>query len=95
MARSILLPTLAFSLLAGCTTTNLPPLAPDDPASADAPEAVTGPARSVLGIDDLTQRTHHLITARAQENIEGQQQQQPNQNMQNMPDMKDMPGMQH
>jgi hypothetical protein len=71
-----------------CATTALSSLATNNPASANAREAVTPPARPVLGIDQATQRTSQLIAARAEQESQGQSEQQPEQNMQTMPGMK-------
>ena len=50
-------------LLAGCST---PPLVLDrtHPASTDAPESATAPARSTLRADENTQRTRELFKQR-------------------------------
>jgi len=77
-----------LSLLAGCAANALPPLTTNNPASADAREAVSPPARSLLAIDQASKRTSQLITARAEQERQGQSQPQPEQNMQNMPGMK-------
>jgi hypothetical protein len=88
MSRQSFLSILTLSLLAGCVTSTLPPLTTSNPASAEAREAVTPPARPVLGIDQATQLTSQLIAARAEQESQGQSQRQPEQNMQNMPGMK-------
>jgi hypothetical protein len=88
MSRLSFLSILPLSLLAGCVTGTLSPLTTNNPASADAREAVSPPARSLLGIDQATRRTNQLIAARAEQEGQGQSQRQPEQNMQNMPGMK-------
>jgi len=90
MSRLSFLSILTLSLLAGCVTSALPPLTTNNPASADAREAVSPPARSLLGIDQATRRTSQLIAARAEQESQGQSQRQPEQNMKNMPGMKNM-----
>jgi hypothetical protein len=87
MTRLILL--LIFVLLAGCATTNLPPLSADNPASPDASESVTAPARAVLGPDEPTKRTQQLLAARAQQDSSSQQQIQTKETTPGM----NMPGM--
>jgi len=88
MSQQSFLPILTLSLLAGCAANALPPLTTNNPASADAREAVSPPARSLLGIDQATRRTSQLIAARAEQESQLQSQRQPEQNMQNMPGMK-------
>jgi hypothetical protein len=88
MSRLSFLSVLTLSLFAGCTGNTLPPLTTNNPASADAREAVTPPARSVLGIDQATRRTSQLIAARAEQESQRQSEQRPEQDMQNMPGVK-------
>jgi len=95
MSRFSFLSMLVLSLFGGCSTTALPPLGANNPASADAREAVTPPARPLLGIDRATQRTNQLIAAHAEQESQGQSQRQPEQNFQNMPGMQSRPGMKH
>ena len=56
----------AASVLAGCST---PPLVLDrtHPASVDAPEASTAPARSTLRADEKTRLTRELLKQREQQ----------------------------
>ena len=91
MLRLILLRISALSLLMGCASNQPLVLNADNPASPAAREAVTSPAHPVLGLDQATKRTRHLIAARASHNTQSQQQQQ---DQQNMSGMKNMPGMQ-
>ena len=88
MSRLSFLSILTLSLLAGCVPSALPPLTTNNPASTDAREAVSLPARSLLAIDQASKRTSQLTTARAEQESQGQSQPQPEQNMQNMPGMK-------
>ena len=53
----------ALGFFAGCSTPALF-LDPGHPASTDAPEAATKPARSSLRADEATQRTHELLRQR-------------------------------
>ncbi|HZJ16719.1 MAG TPA: hypothetical protein VFD27_16825 [Chthoniobacteraceae bacterium] len=68
MARPFhhLLLTGTLGLLAGCAT---PPLILDSshPASMDAPEAATKPARSSLRSDEATRRTRELLKQREEQ----------------------------
>ena len=79
---------LTLSLFGGCATPALPPLTANNPASGDAPEAVTPPTRRVLAVDPAMKRTSQLIAARAQQESQGQAEQQPEKSMQKMPGMK-------
>jgi hypothetical protein len=94
MSHSIFSPILALSFLVGCASNQPLVLNTDNPASPAAREAITPPARQVLGIDQASKRTRELIAARAAQDTQSQRQQN-DQQMQNMPGMKNMPGMEH
>jgi hypothetical protein len=83
--------TPIFVFLAGCVTAELPQITSNNPASPDAGEAISPPARRNLGTDQATEKTRELIAARAQQDSSTQQQDQKNQVM---PGMQNMPGMQ-
>jgi hypothetical protein len=105
MARSIFLPIIAFSLVAGCAITP-PPLPADNPASPQAPEARVKPLRA-LERDAITQKTRQMLAQAAKQQeewdkngpVSGDQQGQQMQNMpgmqqpQQQPQQKQMPGM--
>jgi hypothetical protein len=86
MSRLSLIGLFVFSFLNGCVSSRPLVLNTDNPASPMAREAITRPARPILAADPLSKRTRELITARAAQETQGQQQNQQ---------MKDMPGMQH
>jgi len=68
MGRSIFLPTVAFSLLAGCAA--MPPvLTADNPASPQAAEARFKPLRP-LERDAITQRTRQMLAQAAKQQEE-------------------------
>jgi len=68
MARSIFLPIIAFSLLAGCAVAP-PVLTPDNPASPQASEANLKPLRT-LKRDAITQRTRQMLAQAAKQQEE-------------------------
>jgi hypothetical protein len=65
----IRLPTLfaTAAILAGCATPPPPLLTAANPASTDAPEAATKPARSSLRADEATRRTRELLKQREEQ----------------------------
>jgi hypothetical protein len=71
------------ALLAGCATTQLPPLSPTNPASAEAREGRTPPPARLHG-DQLIQKANERLAG----NAPVQPQYQPS-------EMGNMPGMQH
>jgi len=81
MTRSLAVALAA--LLAGCATTQPPPLSSGNPASAEAPEGRTPPPPHLHG-DELIQKANERLTG----NAPVQPQYQPS-------EMGNMPGMQH
>ena len=71
MARSIFLPIIAFSLLAGCAVAP-PVLTPDNPASPRASEANLKPLPT-LKRDAITQRTRQMLAQAAKQQEEWDQ----------------------
>jgi uncharacterized lipoprotein YajG len=90
MARTNLLPICASVFLAGCATSNDQGLTVNNPASPNAPEAITPAAKTVLDQDDATRRTGALIAARAKEDSNGAQNQSPD-----VSETGQVPGMKH
>lgn len=68
MGRSIFLPIVAFSLLAGCAATP-PVLTADNPASPQAPEAKFT-SLAPLKKDAITQRTRQMLAQAAKQQEE-------------------------
>jgi hypothetical protein len=89
MAQSNLLFICASAFLTGCVATNLQPLAANDPGSPHALEAITSPAKTILGEDDATRRTRSLLAARARQDTSDADRQGPDTSEKNqMPEME-------
>jgi hypothetical protein len=82
----------SFALLLASCATNFqpPPLAPNNPASAEAKEAVTPAARPMLGRDAITEKTNQRLAANAPGNpsFQSSEMQQMHHDMKGMDETK-------